>query len=935
MIRPPCAFHLRLVRAAAHGCSAAFSLALVALVVAVGARAQTASSVVVEPGEAAVTGFSGAPQPARVAPGEDPAAKTFIDLGGPSLRVIDLRRMGGRAAAQLVGAPKPFTFASRDVGQVFGVTLDDANPPDIYVAATSAYGLPIVAPSADGVLVHVKSGAPGATFMPGLWGPHGGPGTIYKIDGVDAKVTPFATVTTDGRVNSGAALGALAYDSRTKSLYVSDRESGLMHRLSLAGVDLGAYDHGVTGLAAQGLPTVAWSQREPVDVVNPTFDSADPSTWNLAAPERRVYGLAVRDRRLYYAVADGLRVWSVGLKDDGAFGDDAVIELAAPPAAGPTEISTIAFDDQGRMLLAERPASTGAFGFEPVAAPSIGRALRYAIVGRTADGRRIWQETPDEYAVGFPGDNRNVDGGIAEGEDYASFGTLLDGSCGGFLWTTGEDLRAAADPAVAARLAQTGPLHVDGLQGEGVWLDRPRNVPPLTSYYVAYGDGPWDGALHGRMGAIAIRRDCALASPATAPAAPGGSFTPVPRHGAPPKFGGPTPPPPPSPGGCSPNELRRVGDSGVLCQPSCQRPDVQIGGKCCPPAALAANAACSNSSCPTGQTAIAPSNFCCDSAHVYVGSNGAPACCAGAVVNGQCAPPPSCAPSASSPNCPPGCAPGYAAIGGACCLASQVTSNGVCCPVGQAPGGPNKSVCEPIVYIPNGPLCCVSGLIPTASGVCCAPANVTSTGACCSRPVDPNNRSICPARQPLVPIVPSTPATPAAPGCAPGYSMTTDGSCCANRYLSPDRRTCQSAPQPCAPGETRDQRGHCERVAQPSCPSGLERFGTACVAVCPRGEARTAAGGCAPIAAACPRGWARNRNGVCAAVGPAACPPGLFRNPRGVCVPAAPAACPPGLFRNGFGACVPFAPPGVFAPQPYPGLRFPGPGPAAPRGFLR
>ncbi len=954
------AFHLRLVKAATRGRSAAVSLVILALTGAAGARAQTANSVVVEPGEAAVTGFSGAPQPARIALGEDPAAMTFIDLGGPSLRVVDLRRMGGPADAQLVGAPKPFTFAARDIGQAFGVVLDDADPPNIYVAATSVYGLPIVAPGADGAPAHVKSGAPGAAFMSGLWGPHGGPGAIYKIDGVTAKVSLFATVTTDGRANSGAALGALAYDPKTKSLYVSDRESGLIHRLSLAGVDLGAYDHGVTGLAAQGLPTVAWSQREPIDVASAKFDSADPSTWNLAAPERRVFGLVVRDGRLYYAVADSLRVWSVGLKDDGAFGDDAVIELAAPPAAGPTEISTIAFDGQGRMLLAERPASTGAFGFEPVAAPAIGRALRYAVVGRTADGRRVWQETPDEFAVGFPGDDRNVDGGVAEGYDYAPSGEVLTGSCGGFLWTTGEDLRAAADLALATRLAQRGALHVDGLQGEGVWLDRPRNVPPLTSYFVAYGDGPGDDAWHGRMGAIALRRDCAPASSATTPAAPG-PFTPIRPRVPPPKFGAPTPTPPPPtptptpPGGCGPNELRRVGAEGVACQPSCQRPDIEIGGKCCPPASLVANAACSNSACPAGQTPIAPSNFCCDSAHVYAGSNGAPACCAGAVVNGQCAPPPPCAPSANNPNCPSGCAPGYAAIGGACCLASQVTSTGVCCPAGQAPSGPNKSACARLVHIPIGPLCCAAGLIPTASGVCCAVANATSTGVCCSRPVDPNNRSICPAPHPLVPLVRSPPANPVVPGCASGYTLTIDGSCCANRYLGPDGRTCQSVPQPCAPGQIRDRFGHCAGAVPASCPSGQERFGATCVTICPRGEVRTAAGGCAPTAASCPRGWARNRNGVCAPPVRAACQPGLFRNARGVCAPAArlacppglfrnrfgacvpvaPTACPPGLFRNRFGACVPFAPPGAFAPRPYPGFGFPGPGPAPPRGFLR
>ena len=103
--------------------------------------------------------------------------------------------MGGPPAAQLVGAPKPFTFSAAAIGQVFGVALDDNEPPNVYVAASSAYGLPIVAPGPDGQPSHIRVGAPGATFMRGLWGPQGGPGSIWKIDGATARVSLFANVT--------------------------------------------------------------------------------------------------------------------------------------------------------------------------------------------------------------------------------------------------------------------------------------------------------------------------------------------------------------------------------------------------------------------------------------------------------------------------------------------------------------------------------------------------------------------------------------------------------------------------------------------------------------------------------------------------------------------------------------------------------------------
>ena len=434
------------LRAGGRRARALFAAAVVLALLAFSSglsKAQQSPVAAIAPDEAAVTGFSGAPPPPQIAPGDDPAALTFIDKNGPALRIIDLRRMGGPATAQLVGAPKPFTVPASQIGQVFGVALDDATPPNIYVAASSAYGLPIVAPGPDGSLRHVRAGAPSAAFMPGQWGPRGGPGSIWKIDGATAGVSLFANVTTDGRPNSGAALGGLAFDPQSKSLYVADRETGVIHRIGMDGADRGSYDHGLAGRSALGLPPALWTARQPVDVTSPQFDSGDPATWNLAAPERRVFGLAVHDGRLFYAVADSLQVWSLGLKPDGAFGDDAVIELAAPPAAGPTEISKIAFDEQGRMLLAERPAPTGAFDFEALAAPAIGRVLRYAIVG-TAAGRRVWQEQPDEYALGFPSDYRNGDGGVDVGDNYDRNGEVIAGSCGGFVWMSGEDLREPA-----------------------------------------------------------------------------------------------------------------------------------------------------------------------------------------------------------------------------------------------------------------------------------------------------------------------------------------------------------------------------------------------------------------------------------------------------------------------------------------------------------
>jgi hypothetical protein len=867
-------------------CGAAFGLALIGLHPGV-LTAQTPSALYAT-GDAAVTGFSGALPPMQIAPGVDPNTLTFIDVNGPSLRIVDLQHMGGPPEAQLVGAPKPLTVTAALIGQVFGVAIDSSSPPNIFVAATSAYGLPIVAPGPNGQPQHIPAGAPNASFMPGLWGQQAGPGSIWKINTGTGQVSLFANVATGGRANSGPALGGLAYDPDSKTLYVADRETGLIHRFNLSGGDLGTYDHGVTGRAAVGLPPVPWNAAPGLDVTSPQFDSTQPATWNYAAPQRLIDGLAVRQNRLYYAVADSLQIWSVGLNSDGSFGNDPTIEIAVPPSTGPTEISKITFDEQGRMILAERPAATGAFDFEALTVPSIGRVLRYTIIGTTTSGQRIWQPIPDQYAIGFPPDFHNDNGGAAIGYSYDANGTINLGSCGGFLWASGEQLRNSPDPSLAAMLNQTGSPYVTGLQGTAGWRIQFGNEPPLHSYFIDYVDESPDPAARGHMGDIDIERLCTPAPPPTLlspismppPGAPllqpppgvtvptGTPVTPVCPPG---QLCGPNGKPLcPSglvcgPGGkpvCQPNQVVR-GDTNT-CQPTCTRPEVLINGKCCDVSTLAPGDACGNSSCPSGQTAVGPSNFCCNSSQVYTTSSGAQACCSGTVSNGQCQPslipiqfP--CAPGTANPQC---CSKGYVSTGTSCCLASQMTSTGTCCPSGQKPSGANKSQCESIPGIPIGKLCCSAGQIPAGNGACCPSANLTSYGECCSAPITTSDRSKCPIVGQIKPL----------PACASGYTKMPDGSCCNDRDVSADGKSCAVAQTTCPPGQFRGTDGSCTPIptTQTPCPPGEEpnAAGT-CVTVpvtqpaCPAGQQRSGLGPCVPVAAPCPSGQVRNSDGNC------------------------------------------------------------------------
>ncbi|MGA9604361.1 MAG: hypothetical protein WBQ82_09630, partial [Methyloceanibacter sp.] len=162
------------------------------------------------PGESFVTRFSGA---------TDEGGKPAIDLNGTVGSILDLRHPSTPPqGAQWLNAPQRSPVSAGKVGQVFGVALDDATPPNIYVTATSAFGL------------HRSDG--NTDWMAGMWGPGGGPGTVWKLDGASGnKPSIIAEITLDGRANSGAALGNIAFDRWNKQFFVSDLETGMIHRL--------------------------------------------------------------------------------------------------------------------------------------------------------------------------------------------------------------------------------------------------------------------------------------------------------------------------------------------------------------------------------------------------------------------------------------------------------------------------------------------------------------------------------------------------------------------------------------------------------------------------------------------------------------------------------------------------------------------------------
>ncbi len=242
---------------------------------------------IVQRGDAVVTGFSGTTQPGPdLPPDVHPLDRTYLDVEGVTARIFDLTRLGGAPQGQLADAPVKFSLKARDIGHVFGIAFDGDGKdgtPNIYLTATSIHGLQLVMPNADGKPQRVMTGRPGAQWMNGLFGTAkgGGPGTVWKVNGATGEVSRFANITNGDLENSGAGLGSIAFDPRSRQLYVSDLETGLVWRLGLDGRAVDSYDHGSMGRESAGLPIAAYNPAYRTDRTVDSFNTEIPEIMGL------------------------------------------------------------------------------------------------------------------------------------------------------------------------------------------------------------------------------------------------------------------------------------------------------------------------------------------------------------------------------------------------------------------------------------------------------------------------------------------------------------------------------------------------------------------------------------------------------------------------------------------------------------------------------
>lgn len=377
--------------------------ALVLALVMVGAPAQAQyATFPMVPGEMAVTCFSGLLQNSQPFP---------HDPDGPVLAVID-----GRIPPVDVLSPIPVLdtnwnalayhnelgnagheWTAENLGQVFGIAIDDADPPNIYTTATTLYGLFPAGP--------------------------GGDGAVYRIDGTTGDICTIAQLP-----NTGPALGNVCYDAESRSLFVSNFEDGLIYRVALDSGDplnpcdvddaVAVFDHGVDGRPVGAHPDTGATLTAMPD---------DPSV-DFTPAGRRVWGLQPFEGRLYYGVwAESYphQVWSVALDGAGGVVPGSAYWEAVQPIGSTIgqPISDIAFSDAGNMFIAERTMN-GDYGGLHQGGGSGAHASR---VLKFEGAHMSWTLSVEEYNVGALGQQTNSAGGV-------------DVDCEENVWASGDAL---------------------------------------------------------------------------------------------------------------------------------------------------------------------------------------------------------------------------------------------------------------------------------------------------------------------------------------------------------------------------------------------------------------------------------------------------------------------------------------------------------------
>lgn len=328
-------------------------------------------------------------------------SQLVVNLNDPVVGIVDVRNPAGNGAVQgLNWCPDMYhnengnaanKWTPANLGQVYGVTLDNAPNPNIYVAASSVYG----------------------SFPSGNWGPGGTGGEVYKLDGTNGNISLFGG---NHLPNGGEGLGNLSFHAAKSQFFVSNFADGRIYRLNALGAIQSTFDHATGTITNNATP-------DPND--GPGF----------ARLGERVWGVQEFRGRLYYSVwgkdwgrpnppnnTDN-QIWSIALDASGNFTGTKQLEITIPSLPGFTysnPTSDIAFSPSGTMFLAERSRLQDKGMMNQTDAHQ-SRVLEYQLSGTN------WVPSGRNFSVGNHNYHWNSAGGI-------------DLDCDGDVWMTGDAL---------------------------------------------------------------------------------------------------------------------------------------------------------------------------------------------------------------------------------------------------------------------------------------------------------------------------------------------------------------------------------------------------------------------------------------------------------------------------------------------------------------
>jgi hypothetical protein len=423
-----------------------------------------------------------------------------IKTSGYVVGIVDVRNPAGNGAVQGVhwspgmyhneltsnANPASHKWTAANLGQVYGVTLDDASNPNIYVASSAIYGP--------------------YTF------PNGGTGgEVFRLDGTTGDILRFPSLP-----NSGQGFGNISfhrYSATNSHLIVSNFEDGKIYRLDLSGNQMGTpYDHGVDGRPKASLAIIS-----------------DDPTKGFTPLGRRVWAVQTYQGRLYYSAyvedegtgrksgTENNQIWSVALDGAGNFMPaSAKLEFSVPSMPGTDNpvtdltsgvsnpISDITFSPTGTMLLAER-TMFGDRGSGMGAEAHRSRVLEY----KFDIAQSKWVSSGQNFSVGNYNQHFNSAGGI-------------DTNCQGDVWQTGDALIFGSsgrptgppfslDPANAVYGLQMTPAigNTGGTTAADINLS---TYVGRTSYYVDL-DGDVINSNKTQIGSLEIYKKCQESAP--------------------------------------------------------------------------------------------------------------------------------------------------------------------------------------------------------------------------------------------------------------------------------------------------------------------------------------------------------------------------------------------------------------------------------------